>query len=33
MDVVYSNIGKLGGAIEIETEKGQGTEFIIKLSS
>ena len=33
MDVVYSNITKLGGTIDIKTEKGRGTEFIIKLPS
>lgn len=31
MDVVKTNIGKLKGNIEIQTEKGRGTTFIIRL--
>ncbi|KAJ51279.1 two-component system chemotaxis sensor kinase CheA [Clostridium tetanomorphum] len=31
LDVVKSNIGKLNGIIDIETELGEGTKFIIKL--
>ncbi len=31
MDIVKSNIEKLGGIISINTEKGKGTEVIIKL--
>jgi len=31
MDVVKTNISKLGGAIEIKTELGKGTRFSIKL--
>ncbi len=31
MDIVKSSVEKLGGSIEINTEKGKGTEIIIKL--
>ncbi len=31
LDVVHSNISKLNGTVEIETEVGKGTNFIIKL--
>lgn len=31
MDVVKTNITRLGGAIDIKTELGQGTRFLIKL--
>ena len=31
MDVVKSHIDKLNGIIEVETKKGEGTKFIIKL--
>ena len=31
MDVVKSNIAKLNGRIEVETEKGKGTTFYLKL--
>ena len=31
MDVVRTNIKKLNGIIEIKSEKGKGTEFILKL--
>ncbi|MBF0316085.1 MAG: HAMP domain-containing protein [Oligoflexia bacterium] len=31
MDVVKTNIKKIGGSVEIETKAGQGTKFVIKL--
>ena len=31
MDVVSSEIKKLGGALQIDTEKGKGTSFIVRL--
>lgn len=31
MDVVHSEVKKLGGAITVETQRGQGTTFIIRL--
>lgn len=31
MDVVRTNIEKIGGAIEMKTAPGQGTEFVIKI--
>jgi two-component sensor histidine kinase/HPt (histidine-containing phosphotransfer) domain-containing protein len=31
MDVVKSNVHKIGGEIEVKTEVGHGTEFLIKL--
>ncbi len=31
MDVVKTNIGKLKGSIEIKTERGKGTRFLIRL--
>jgi chemosensory pili system protein ChpA (sensor histidine kinase/response regulator) len=31
MDVVYSEIRQLGGSLHIESERGRGTEFIIRL--
>ncbi len=31
MDVVHSNISKLNGSVEIKSEVGQGTSFIIKI--
>ncbi len=31
MDVVYSEIKQLGGGIEVESTRGKGTEFVIRL--
>ncbi len=31
MDVVYSEIRQLGGSLHIESERGRGTEFVIRL--
>jgi chemosensory pili system protein ChpA (sensor histidine kinase/response regulator) len=31
MDVVYSEIRQLGGSLHIESERGHGTEFVIRL--
>ncbi|MCZ7583271.1 MAG: ATP-binding protein [Deltaproteobacteria bacterium] len=31
LDVVHSNVDAMGGAIEIQTEKGRGTTFRITL--
>jgi two-component system chemotaxis sensor kinase CheA len=31
LDVVLSNLTKIGGAVDIESQKGKGTKFILKL--